>query len=213
MILYGGHNLVNTTEGHVTHTSKGYSRLYHKIAIQSTLWGALGILRGDKQSRVPLTTRSRTRLHNERRGHILEHFLRTSCRNAGIYRLAYDQRAKLRNLGRGVITSRRKVYRLILCNAISVPSNGQNRGSAFSTRAIRSDSVYNYTHPNVAQLALIKAGGESIKTGLITEYMIYVKRLAALKIIHRYLYRRNRRLSDSHGLTLVPYLRNNANGH
>ena len=162
---------------------------------------------------MPLATRRRTRLHNERRRHVLKHFLRTSRRNAGIYRLAYNQRTKLCNLSRRIITGRRKIYRLILCNAISVPSNGQNRRSTFSTRAIRSDSIYNYTHPNIAQLALIKAGSESIKTGLVTEYVIYVKRLSALKIIHRYLYRRNGRLGDSHCLTLVPYLRNNANGH
>lgn len=162
---------------------------------------------------MPLATRRRTRLHNERRRHVLEHFLRTSCRNASIYRLAYDQGAKLRNLSRGIITSRRKIYRLILCNAISVPSNGQNRRSAFSTRTVGGDSIYNYTHPNVAQLTLIKAGGESIKTGLITKYVIYVKRLTALKIINRYLYRRNRRLGNSHSLTLIPYLRNNTNRH
>lgn len=162
---------------------------------------------------MPLATRSRTRLHNERRRHVLKHFLRTSCRNTSIYRLAYDQRAKLRNLGRGIITSRRKIYRLILCNTVSIPSNGQNGRSTFGARAIRGDSIYNYTHPNVAQLALIKTRSESIKTGLITEYVIYVKRLSALKIIHGYLYRRNGRLGDSHGLTLIPYLRNNANRH
>ena len=162
---------------------------------------------------MPLTARSRTRLHNERRRHILEHFLRTSRRNAGIYRLTNNQRAKLCNLGRRVIAGRCKVYRLILCNAVSIPSNGQNRRSTFSTRAIRSDSIYNYTHPNITQLTLIKAGSESIKTRLITEYVIYVKRLTALKIIHGYLYRRNGRLGDSHRLTLVPYLRNDTNRH
>lgn len=162
---------------------------------------------------MPLATRRGTRLHNERRRHILKHFLRTSCRNAGIYRLAYDQRAKLRNLGRRVITSRRKVYRLILCNTVSVPSNSQNGCSAFNTRTIGGDSIYNYTHPDITQLALIKAGSESIKTGLITEYMIYIKRLTTLKIVNGYLYWRNGRLGDSHGLTLVPYLRNNANRH
>lgn len=160
-----------------------------------------------------MTTRSRTGLHNERRRHILKHFLRTSRRNASIYRLAYDQRTKLRNLGGGIITGRSKVYRLILCNAISVPSNGQNRRSTFGTRTVRSDSIYNYAHPNITQLALIKAGSKSIKTGLITEYMIYIKRLTALKIINGYLYRRNGRLGDSHGLTLIPYLRNDANRH